>query len=72
MFEIAVQNNLPTGIVVNYCYIIHMTWKVSVILITTTRHNILIRHPLLAADVFKMELHLWKHSTVVARGWGTI
>ena len=42
MLELAVQNNLPSGVMVNHIYVTPKAEQVVVILINTTKRNILI------------------------------
>ena len=57
MIELAVDNNLPSGVVVNCSYVTHKAGQVVVILINTTSRNIWIHQLLLAAEIYEMELH---------------
>ena len=51
MVELAVYNNLPSGVVVNHSYVTSKAGKAAVILINTTNRNIWICQPLLAAKM---------------------
>ena len=59
MVELAVHNNLPSGVVVNHSYATPEAGQVAVILINTTSRNIWICQPLLAAEIFGVELYPW-------------
>ena len=72
MVELAVYNNLPSGVVVNRSYAIPKAGQVAVILINTTSRNIWICQPLLAAKIFEVELHPWQYKSVLHRGGNTI
>ena len=64
MLEMA-EHNLPSNVVVNCSYITPKAgWK-AVILINTTNGNIWFCHPLLAADVYEVELHPWQFCTIL-------
>ena len=72
MVELAVHNNLPSGVVVNHSYTTPKAGHVAVILINTTSRNIWICQPLLAAEIFKVELHPWQYKSVLHREGSTI
>ena len=72
MIELAAQNNLPSGVVVNHSYVIPKAGKVVVIAINTTKKNIWVHQPLLAAEVYEVELHPWKYCSVLYREGNTI
>ena len=57
MVELAVHNNLPSGVVVNCSYVIPKAGQVVVILVNTTSRNIWICQPLSAAKIYEVELH---------------
>ena len=61
MLETATHANLPSGIVVYCCYDSPKLGTMSVIMVNTTSRNIWIRQPLLAADIYKVELHPWQY-----------
>ena len=67
MVELAVHNNLPSGVVVNCSYVMPKAVQVAVILINTTSRNIWIHQPLLAAKIFEVELHPWKYKSILHR-----
>ena len=67
MVELALHNNLPSGVVVNCSYATHKAGQVAVILINTTSRNIWICQPLLAAKIFEVELHPWQYKSVLHR-----
>ena len=50
--EQAKHHNLPPGIVINRCLATTKARSVPVILVNTTRQNVWIRQPLLAAELF--------------------
>ena len=72
MVELAVHNNLPSGVVVNHSYVTPKAGQVAVILINTTIRNIWICQPLLAAEIFEVELHPWQYKSVLYREGNTI
>ena len=57
MLENATHANLPSGIVVTCSYDTPNSGRMSVILVNTISRNIWIRQPLLAADIYEVELH---------------
>ena len=61
MLETAAHANFPSGIVVNHSYDTLKSGRMAVILVNTTSRNIWIRHPLLAADIYEVELHPWQY-----------
>ena len=61
MVELAVQNNLPSCVVVNHSYVTPKTGQGAVILINTTNRSIWIHQPMLAAEIFEVELHPWQY-----------
>ena len=67
MLETAAHANLPSGIVVNCSYDTPKSGRMSVILVNTTNRNIWIRQPLLAADIYEVELHPWQYHTNLNR-----
>ena len=60
MLEISAHNNLPLGVAVNHRYVSPKAGRVLVILINTTSRNIWIGQPLLAANIYEIELHPWQ------------
>ena len=66
MLETAAHANLLSGIVVNCSYDTPKSGRMSVILVNTNR-NIWIRQPLLAADIYEVELHPWQYHTTLNR-----
>ena len=72
MVELAVHNNLPSGVVVNCSYATPKAGQVVVILINTTSRKIWIHQPLLAAKIFEVKLHPWQYKSVLHRGGNTI
>ena len=67
MLKTAAHANLPSGIVVNCSYDTPKLGRMSVILVNTTNRNIWIRQPLLAADIYEVELHPWQYCTNLNR-----
>ena len=65
LLEQAEHHNLPNGLVVNSCYITPKVKRVSVILIKATDHYIWIRQPLLAVEIFEVEVEPEQCHTVV-------
>ena len=72
LVESAAHNNLPSGVVVNCSYATSKAGQVVVILINTTSKNIWIHHPLLAAEIFEVELHPWQYKSILHREGNTI
>ena len=72
MIELAAQNNLPSGVVINCSYATPKAGQVVVILINTTNRNIWICQPLLAAEVYEVELHPLQYNSVLYRQENTI
>ena len=72
MLETATQANLPAGIVVNHSYETPKRGRMSLILVNTTSRNIWIRQPLLAAGIYKVELHPWQYHANLNRGGNDI
>ena len=72
MLETAAHANLPAGIVVNHSYETPKTGRMSLILVHTTSRNIWIRQPLLAAGIYKVELHPWQYHANLHRGGNDI
>ena len=67
MVELAVHNNLPSGVVVNYSYVTPKAEQVAVILINTTSRNISIHHLLLAAEIYEVQVHPWQYQSMLHR-----
>ena len=65
LVESAVHNNLPSGVVVNCSYATPMAGQGAVILINTTSRNIWICQPLLAVEIFEVELHPWQYKSIL-------
>ena len=61
--ELAAHHNLPHGLVVNSCCVTPKARKVQVILINTTGQNIWVRQPLLAAELFEVEVEPQQYCT---------
>ena len=61
LVEQAKHHNLPQGIVVNRCVAKVKSRSVPVILINTTKWNVWLWQPLLAADLYTAEYHPVEH-----------
>ena len=61
LVEQAEHHNLPQGIVVNRCVATVKSRCVPVILINTTKQNVSLRQPLLAAELYTAEYHPIEH-----------
>ena len=72
MVELAVHINLPSGVVVNCSYVTPKAGQVVVILINTTSRNIWIHQPLLATEIFEVDLHPWQYQSILYREGNTI
>ena len=72
MIELATHNSLPSGVVVNYDYVTPETEQVAVILINANNRNIWIHQPLLAAEIYEVELHSWQYHSVLYKEGNTI
>ena len=72
MIELAVHNNLPSGVVVSHSYITLKAAHMVVILINTTSMNIWICQPLLAAKHYDVELHPWQYKSMLYREGNTL
>ena len=72
LVESAAHNNLPSGVVVNHSYATSKAGQVAVILINTTSRNIWICQPLLAAEIFEVELHPWQYRSILHQQGNTI
>ena len=72
MVELAVHNNLQSGVMVNCSYVTPKAGQVAVILINTTSRNIWICQPLLATKIFEVELHPWQYKSILHREGNTI
>ena len=64
MVELAAHNNLPSGVLINHSYVTPKVGQVAVILINIASRNIWINEPLLAADIFEVELYPWQYHSV--------
>ena len=71
MIELAAHKNLPPGIVVNCSYVTPKAGQLVVILINTSNRNIWTCQPLLAAEVYEVELHPWQYLSVLYREGNT-
>ena len=72
MIALAVHNNLPSSVVVNCSYVTLKEGQMVVILINTTSRNIWICQPLVAAEIFEVELHPWQYKSILYREGNTI
>ena len=72
MVELAEDNNLPAGLIVNRTYV-HPSKSnlVPVTLMNTNDYNVWIRQPLFAAELFEVDEHQWEHETVFVREEGS-
>ena len=70
--ELAAHNNLPSGVVVNHSYVTPKAGQVAVTLINTTSRNIWICQPLLAANIYEVELHPWQYKSILHKEGNTI
>ena len=61
LVEQAEHHNLPQGIVVNRCVAKFKSRSMSVILINTTKQNVCLQQPLLAAELYDAEYHQIEH-----------
>ena len=61
LVEQAEHRNLPQGIVVNRCVAKVKSRSVPVILINTTKQNVWLQQPLLAAELYDVEYHPIEH-----------
>ena len=68
MIELSVHNNLPSGVVVNCSYVTPKAGQAVVLLINTTSRNNWIHQPLLAAEVYEVELQPWQYKSILYRG----
>ena len=57
------HHNLPHGLVVNSCCVTSKAGRVPLILIDITDQNIWVRQPLLATELFKVEVELQQYHT---------
>ena len=66
MVELAEDNNLPSGLIVNRTYV-HPSKSnlVPVTLINTNDYNVWIRQPLFAAELYEVDEHQWEHEAVL-------
>ena len=62
--EQAAHHNLPHGLMVNRCCVTPMARRVQVILINTMDQNIWVRQPLLAAELFELEVELLSSTAI--------
>ena len=72
MIELDVHNNLPTGAVVNCSNVTPKAGLVVVILINTTNRNSWICQPLLAVEIYEVELHPWLYHSMLYKEGNTI
>ena len=72
MIELAADNNLSSGVVINHSYVTPQAGQVAVILINTINRNIWICQPLLADKIYKVELHPWQYKLILYREGNTI
>ena len=72
LVESAVHNNLPSGVGVNHSYATSKAGQVIVILINTTSRNIWTCQPLLAAEIYEVELQPWQYKSILHQEGNTI
>ena len=72
MVELADDNNLPSGLVVNRTYVQPTKSNlVPVTLMNTNDYNVWIRQPLFAGELYEVDEHKWEHETVFIREEGS-
>ena len=65
MVELADDNNLPSGLVVNRTYVRPTKSNlVPVTLMNTNDYNVWIRQPLFAGELYEVDEQKWEHETV--------
>ena len=68
MVELADDNNLPSGLVVNHTYVRPTKSNlVPVTLMNTNDYNVWIRQPLFAGELYEVDEQKWEHETVFIR-----
>ena len=72
MLELGADSNLPSGVVVNHSYVTTKLGQVVVILINTTDRSIQIFEPLLAADMYEVELYPCQYYSILHREGNSI
>ena len=69
MVEATDDDNLPCGVSVNHTYVSPTkSRQVSVILLNTNDHNVWIRQPLYAANIWDVELCDWEYEPILTKG----
>ena len=69
MVEATDDDNLPCGVSVNHTYVSPTkSRQVSVILLNTNDHNVWIRQPLYAANIWDVELRDWEYEPILTKG----
>ena len=72
MVELADDNNLPSGLVVNRTYVRPTKSNlVRVTLMNTNDYNVWIRQPLFAGELYEVDEQKWEHETVFIREEGS-
>ena len=72
MVELADDNNLPAGLVVNRTYVRPTKSNlVPVTLMNTNDYNVWIRQPLFAGELYEVDEQKWEHETVFVREEGS-
>ena len=72
MVELADDNNLPSGLVVNCTYVRPTKSNlVPVTLMNTNDYNVWIRQPLFAGELYEVDEQKWEHETIFIREEGS-
>ena len=72
MVELADDNNLPSGLVVNRTYVRSTKSNlVPVTLMNTNDYNVWVRQPLFAGELYEVDEQKWEHETVFIREEGS-
>ena len=72
MVELADDNNLPSGLVVNRTYVQPTKSNlVPVTLMNTNDYNVWIRQPLFAGELYEVDEQKWEHETIFIREEGS-
>ena len=72
MVELADDNNLPSGLVVNRTYVRPTKSNlVPVTLMNTNDYNVWIRQPLFAGELYEVDEQKWEHETIFIREEGS-
>ena len=69
MVEATDDDNLPCGVSVNHTYVSPTkSRQVSVILLNTNDHNVWIRQPLYATNIWDVDLRDWEYEPILTKG----